>query len=371
MKILLVGEFSGVHNNLKKGLNALGHDVTLAADGDSYRGFDSDFKLKPYSITSKMNRIVRWFYHLRNILYFIKNYKTFFGNDIVQFISPFAIQSTYFLISYLIFWLNKKTIYYVCGADPAYLKSEEHFKYFPYDDKKNMEYPKYNGYSLKYYKRFIKRIDQIIPSMYSYKVGYCNSTKLTDPIPLPGIGKYVGKNEVSDKKINILHGITRFNFKGSKYILEALDELEKRFPQTVNVIVVEKLPFEEYIKLYQNAHIIIDQCKSYDYGMNAIYAMEHGKIVLSGAEDVAMEYLGFEGYQIINIKPNMNQIVAELEKIIRKNSDDISKMENESISFVKKYHNPIKIARKFETIYSTDTSFYVANDCIDLRKIPL
>lgn len=34
MKVLLVGEFSGFYLNLKQGLQELGVDVTLAANGD-------------------------------------------------------------------------------------------------------------------------------------------------------------------------------------------------------------------------------------------------------------------------------------------------------------------------------------------------
>lgn len=350
MKILLIGEFSGVHNNLKKGLISLGHEVTLAADGDSYRGFESDLQLKPYSITSKMNRIIRGFNHLRNILYFLKNHRTFFGNDIVQFISPFSILPTYFLISRLILWLNKKTVYYVCGTDPAYIQSEKYFKYFSFD-KENNEYPRYSSFSLYFYNKFINKVDLIIPAMYSYKVGYSNNMKLSDPILLPGIGKYKQNKEVRGKKINILHGITRYHMKGSNSILEALDELKKNFPNLVNITIVEKLPFKEYVSLYNDADVIVDQCKSYDYGMNAIYAMEYGKIVLSGSEDVAMRYMGFDNCPIINITPDKNQILGQLEKIIHKSANEISKMSYKNISFVKKHHNPENIAKNFEFVY--------------------
>jgi hypothetical protein len=351
MKILLIGEFSGVHNNLKKGLVSLGHEVAIAADGDDYRGFNSDLKLKRYSIISKMNRIVRWLNHLRNILYLLKNHRTFFGNDIVQFISPFSIQSTYNFMCFLILRLNKKTIYYVCGTDPAFIKSAEHFKYFPFDDKNNIEYPKYDSFSLNYYYKFIKKIDLIIPSMFTYKVGYANNKRLYDPIPLPGNGEFTQKEEVGDKRINILHGITRYHFKGSDYILEALAELEKNFPNIVNVTIVEKLPFKEYVSLYKDADLVVDQCKSYDYGMNAIYAMEHGKIVLSGAEDVAMKYLDFDDCPVINITPDKNQILDQLENIIHKSASEISKMRKQNNLFANKHHNPENIAKKFEFVY--------------------
>ena len=48
MKILLVGEYSGLHNSLKEGLIQLNHKVTLVSSGDNFKNYPSDF------INSKM-----------------------------------------------------------------------------------------------------------------------------------------------------------------------------------------------------------------------------------------------------------------------------------------------------------------------------
>ena len=87
MRILLIGEFSGVHNNLKKGLTILGHKVTLAADGDGYRGFGYDIRLTLYKglIWGK----------IKNILYFLINLRKFIGYDVIQFINPFSLPYYY------------------------------------------------------------------------------------------------------------------------------------------------------------------------------------------------------------------------------------------------------------------------------------
>jgi DNA-binding response OmpR family regulator len=39
MKILLVGEYSRLHNSLKEGLNELGHQVTIIATGDHFKNY--------------------------------------------------------------------------------------------------------------------------------------------------------------------------------------------------------------------------------------------------------------------------------------------------------------------------------------------
>ncbi len=37
MKILLIGEYSNVHNTLARGLRELGHTVTVISNGDFWR----------------------------------------------------------------------------------------------------------------------------------------------------------------------------------------------------------------------------------------------------------------------------------------------------------------------------------------------
>ena len=47
MKILLVGEYSRLHNSLKEGLVELGHEVTIISTGDYFKDYPSDIKLRP------------------------------------------------------------------------------------------------------------------------------------------------------------------------------------------------------------------------------------------------------------------------------------------------------------------------------------
>ena len=44
MKILLVGEYSRLHNSLKEGLEKLGHDVTLVGKQDGFKGKQDGFR---------------------------------------------------------------------------------------------------------------------------------------------------------------------------------------------------------------------------------------------------------------------------------------------------------------------------------------
>lgn len=49
MKILLLGEYSNVHATLADGLRRLGHEVTVASNGDFWKDYprDIDFSRSP------------------------------------------------------------------------------------------------------------------------------------------------------------------------------------------------------------------------------------------------------------------------------------------------------------------------------------
>ncbi len=53
MKILLLGEYSRLHNSLKKGLEYLGHEVTLVSTGDLFKNYPADISIRPRLFTQK------------------------------------------------------------------------------------------------------------------------------------------------------------------------------------------------------------------------------------------------------------------------------------------------------------------------------
>ena len=66
MKILLVGEFSRFHNNLKDGLLQLGHEVVLASTGDGWRKLPSDINWTAKKFKGKLGYLEHLYneYHM-------------------------------------------------------------------------------------------------------------------------------------------------------------------------------------------------------------------------------------------------------------------------------------------------------------------
>ena len=57
MKILLLGEYSNVHATLAEGLRMLGHDVTVASNGDFWKNYPRDISLVTPSRTTRRNNV--------------------------------------------------------------------------------------------------------------------------------------------------------------------------------------------------------------------------------------------------------------------------------------------------------------------------
>ncbi|HTO35701.1 MAG TPA: hypothetical protein VLZ72_05655, partial [Flavobacterium sp.] len=101
MKILLVGEYSRLHNSLKEGLEFHGHQVTLVSTGDYFKNYPSDMKLNrkfQKGILKKMRVAVFMMFKFDIASWnlakqFFKHQKELKGFDIVQLIneSPLGI----------------------------------------------------------------------------------------------------------------------------------------------------------------------------------------------------------------------------------------------------------------------------------------
>ncbi len=111
MKILLIGEYSNVHNTLKAGLERLGHKVVVASNGDYWKAYPRDIDLARPS-----GRLAG----LRLTLHLFANLHKLRGYDIVQIINPIFIDLKAKRIQYIYNYLrrhNKKIIMGAFGMD--------------------------------------------------------------------------------------------------------------------------------------------------------------------------------------------------------------------------------------------------------------
>jgi len=353
MKILLLGEYSGLHKNLKEGLLELGHDVKIASTGDGWKKIDGDISLRYEN--KYLNREIRKF-----ISPFI-NIKYLINNDIIQFVEPFVIrQSTFPNKLYLDYILknNEKSFLSASGSDSYFWKeSRRKLEYGPFEDSIKYDLkgkPHWNDKEkmFEYNTYLAKKVSGIIPIMYEYEVAYVNfiNRKKTIAIPINIDNIEYKENKIKNNKLVVFHGLSRYGFKGTKYVEEAFDILSKKYPNDLELIIDGKMPLDKYLEVISKSNVIIDQTNSYSMGLNALFGLAMGKVVLGGAEPESLISLSYESCPTINIKPSASSIVEEVEKLIEKRNE-IPRLGYEGRQFVEKYHNYIDIAQAYLDVW--------------------
>jgi len=352
MKILLLGEFSAFHQNLKEGLIKLGHDVTIASMGDGWKKIDRDIDL---SLKNKLcynkltDRIYPWF-----------DLKKLYGYDIVQLINPFLFYRKYFpnkLYLDQIIKNNKKFFVVAAGSDAYFWKyGKERLRYGPFNDFKKYDKKVEKFYledkkNLLFNQKIVEQSNGVIPIMYEYEISYHHDSKRLPTIPIPmNLQKiHYEENIVSDKLV-IFHGLNRYGFKGTRFVEEAFEILSKKYPDKLELIIDGHMPLDKYLEVMRKTNIIIDQTNSYSLGVNGIYALAMGKVVLGGAEHESLDSLGVSSSPVINITPSADSIVKAIESLLAK-KDEIPKIGYESRKFVEQVHDYIAIAKQYLKIW--------------------
>lgn len=349
MKILLFGEFSGFHTNLKKGLEEHGHEVTLLSDGDWFKNIKGDINISlflKYSFLTRIEKTVKLWLNLWKF----RNY------DIVQLISindAILPHNHFQRILYIKFLKrnNYKIFYNSCGTDFHYVKTSLVMPYSPIKNEIlngnfNTVFKYLNKRERIYSIKVTDLFDGIISSAYSYHLAYSHLNNYLGGIPMP-VSLKKDKDWTNDiqGKIKIFHGISRGDFKGSDLIVEALNLIKLKYENEVDIKIVKHIPFREYMKLFNETNIVIDQACSYGYGMNALFALEKAKVVLSGNEPENQSFVG-EKCPVINIQPNVQHIYSQIEKLILE-KESISSIGEEGRAYVLKNHDSFMIAEKY------------------------
>ena len=378
MKILLIGEYSRLHNSLKEGLQKNGHKVTLLGSGDGFKNYPVDikidsifFNLKLFKLFAKLiDRLFKislneleMYYKANKIISDLKGY------DVVQLINENAFRTLPSLEILLIKTLmknNEKLFLLSCGVDQ---KSVEHslnskFKYSiltPYFEnpslKKSFKHIlKYNTREyIKLHEFILANANGVISSDIDYHIPYIKEDKYLGLIPNPiNLDKIKYKKIKSIDKIKILHVVNSKNYikKGNVFFDKALRAIENKYDNKVEIITTIDLDYNEHIKSVENCNILLDQVYAYDQGYNALEAMAIGKVVFTGAEKEWLELYNIKENSVaINALPDHTKIIESLEWLINDPSK-IMEISANAREFIEKNHNYISIAEHYEKVWS-------------------
>ncbi|MGY8886130.1 MAG: glycosyltransferase family protein [Flavobacteriales bacterium] len=378
MKVLLVGEFSRLHNSLKEGLKALGHEVTIVGDGDGFKNFPVDVSIKAVIVQLPVIRsITMAFYKLFNIdlnelerglrfLYHLKRLKNY---NVVQLINEKPIKTFPFLERYLLarlFRQNTKTFLLSSGIDLISLEFmlEKKFRYSlmdPFHENPGLktDYKYIQEFQSKSHRKthefVFENITGVIATDFDYVLPLLNHKKFLGLIPNPiNTERIHFKPLAIENTVVIFLGINRWTYhkKGMPFFEKALKIIKDTYLDKVKIICVESVPYEEYLKLYEEAHIILDQVYAYDQGYNALEAMAAGKVVFTGAEIEFLEHYQLSEDEVaINALPDVNQLVEKLSWLIE-SPTKIEQIGKNARAFIEKEHHYKKVAENYLTVYN-------------------
>ena len=373
MKVLLLGEFSRLHNSLKEGLLANGHEVVLAGSGDSFKNYPVDinigatiirsnyiltfvrhaiFKISGFDITS-IEIYLRFKYSIKNLSSF----------DAVQLINECSFNTSPVIERKLVtnvFKHNSNVYILACGDDYTFIsyllsRSFPHSTLTPYLKKYNLK--KKYIHTLKYITPAYKRISEFvrkhskgfIPVSVEYVQAYEGKKKVLPMIPNPiNIDKIAYSKPLDTTVIKIFHGINTHNFlkKGNQYFINALEIIRKTYTSRIKIVTVQDEPYSSYITQLEQCHIILDQVYAHDQGYNALEAMAMGKVVFTGAGDYFINHYNLTQEVAINTTPNVGEIVRNLKRCID-NPSLIQQIGKNARIFIEQHHDYRKIASMY------------------------
>ena len=381
MKILLVGEFSRLHNSLKEGLLALGHEVVLVNNGDGFKNFPADISIRANFFKSKLGNITRqiWFKIFNYDLVLLEHGIRFWWIskklqhfDIVQFINESPIQTVSKLELFLIkrlFKQNQKVFLLCCGIDYVTVNYMLQKK-----DRYSVMNPYFEGITeaKKQYDYFFDFIDKPHQKIHQYLYNTIRGVIASDldyVRPLLGNEKYLGiianpintdkitviENKISDK-INIFLGINTGNSfkKGITYFESAIAIIQEKYQDKIEIIITKDIPYADYQKYFEKAHELLDQVYCFDQGFNALEAMAKGKVVFTGAEiEFLNQYRLQEDEVAVNALPDVAYLVEKLSYLIE-NPAEIERIGKNAIQFIHKEHHYITQAEKYVQLWKTN-----------------
>jgi len=347
LKILLLGDYSALHKNLQDGLIELGHDVTLVSHGDGWKQIGNDISLQ--------SKRKGWIGKLdRKYIRPIKLISQLKGYDVVQFIGPLLFSQSFGynekLISYLIKH-NKKSFLLAAGDNSIYWEHARQLRYWPNEEARAIDGETKYIWAKPSMKRWNHKmagmVDGIIPITYSYAIGHEQFKNLCNTIPIPvDISKIQYQDNIVKDKIIIFHGLNRIGFKGTKYIKKAMEIIKEKYPDKVDIIIKGNMPLKEYLKLLKKTNIILDQTFGYNYGVNAVFSLALGKVTLSGCEPECLKEFKIKSSPVINILPDVDQIVSVLEELVQ-HPEKIPEIGKASRKYAEDLHDYKKIAQQY------------------------
>lgn len=270
MKILHgMSDVAGQGSYSVAGLRAIGVDATMAVWRKNPFGYPVDIDMK-----IGKNKWLYPFYAIKMLAFALP---AFFKYNIFHFhfgysLIPFGLDLVW------LHRLGKKVFMEYHGSDIRFSYRRIRPQYYPYDELETVSKRKLHDNN-----KILRYVDAVITHDEELKLHIPTDRIYITPLRID-VCKFVPVYPESEKKKPIIvHAPSNYIVKGSKYVLEAVEKLEKKYD--FEFILVRNKKQEEAIEIYKKADIIVDQLYAQTYGVFAVEAMALGKTVVGYISD--------------------------------------------------------------------------------------
>ena len=405
MRVLLLGEYSNLHYTLACALRDMGHEVRLVSDGDEWKRYPTDVRL-----VRRSTRFLDTVGYLVRLLLEMRRWR---GYDVVQLINPVHFIQLKAERGIRIYdWLrrhNRRVFLGAFGDDYYHIHAGYVRRLLRYTDfytplrevthpwnQHNIDCWLHNPGMVRSCQHIAQTCDGIIAALYEYYVAYTAVPDLaakTTFIPLPiqladddsrrpddcpekssdgettsatpkacetdGLKEDIANpNDNVVKPLRFFIGIQRQRsaLKGTDILLKVARELQALYPDRMELVTAENLPYAEYDRLRRRSDVLLDQIYSYTPAMNALQAMADGIVAVSGGEEEQYELLGeHELRPIVNTQPDEASVRAALEELIL-HPERLPELRRQSILYVRRHHEAHHVAAQYLQFWQSGKS---------------
>lgn len=368
MKILFVGDASNMHNCLAQAMRELGHTAIVASNGSHWMDTGRDINLERGP--GKMGA-------LRYVLDVLRALPKMRGFDVVETCGSIFLDLKPSKVRRVFDWLkqhNRLMVMSALGTDYVYYHACHDGNTYRYSDfmvgDRPSPYALSNEYQAKHEdnwklplmrkhsEHILNNIDGAVSCLWEYHECYkpLLGNRLAYggiPIDTKSISPHILDKE--PEKVKFFIGIQRDRniLKGTDQLLEAAQRIVDRYPNQCELEVVENVPYEEYVQLLSQSHVLLDQLYSYTPATNALLAMARGLVAVSGAEPEYYDLIGEHDNQpIINVSPLIEgDIDAKLEWLVQ-NKQLLPDLSRHSRKFVEKHNEAHVVAQRHLKFYN-------------------
>ncbi len=324
-----LGNIAGIFTSLKKGFEQNDISADFYSLNEHIYGYKTD-KIIKYSDNSFVRKLQKFYLLIKLILKY----------DYFIFDSTGTLLPNYKDIKLFRFF-GKKTMVIFTGCDIRLPEKVQKYKWNPCRNCTDY-YKNFVGCVLETKSQKIKEIENKFDIIVSTEeaAGSLNRNYSATLFPVDiEKFKYIGTNP--EKRLKILHAPSNPEYKGTKYIIDAINRLKLEFDFEFNIIKDVKAE-ELYLEVVKT-DLVIDQMLVGFYGLFTIESMALGKPVICYIREDIKDNSP-EEIPVINANPDTLYTVL---KEILLSPEKLNSIGRRSREYAEKHHNSKIIAKKY------------------------